>query len=84
MDVFTVGANGHILHTPWAYGWDNFSWNSLHTEQLNVMASPGAPIGAVAPYAGSIQVAARKADGTNVETWFENVERGQLVWQSTP
>ena len=84
MDVFAIGVDGHVLHVPWAYGMDNFSWNAAHTEVLGAVAESTGTISAIAPWAGSIQVAARKSDGTTTKTWYEDVEPSNIVWQSVP
>jgi hypothetical protein len=81
MDVFTIGRDGHIVHVPWRYGDDNYAWNPGRAESLAAIAQPGAEISAIAPYAGSIQVAAKKPDGTLVHTWYEDVELDQINWQ---
>jgi hypothetical protein len=84
MDVFTVAPDGRIVHAPWRYGDDNYRWNAARAQKLAVSAAPGAPIGAVAVHGGTIQVVARRADGSLAKTWYEDVERGQLYWQSAP
>ena len=81
LDVFTIGQNGHVLHEPWRYGDDNYTWNPTRAEQLAATATVGGDIGASALYAGTIEVAARRADSSLVYTWIENVEENVNNWQ---
>jgi hypothetical protein len=62
-------------------GDDNYLWNPGRAEQLAAIAPVGAEVSAWAPWAGTIQVATRKGDGTLVHTWFEDVENGVDNWQ---
>jgi hypothetical protein len=84
LDVFTVGQDGRILYIPWRFGDNNFAWNPGAAQALSTTAQPGGPIGAISPNPGAIQVAARRSDGSIAKTWYEDVQRGQLIWQIVP
>lgn len=84
MDLFAVGLDGHIIHVPWVYGMDNYSWSQAHAESLYVTADPNGTVGAIAPWAGSIEVVATKTDASIAKTWYEDVEPSNIIWQSVP
>lgn len=81
LDAFTVGQDGHVLHARWRYGDDNYKWNPARAEEITALATGGAAIGAITPYAGTIQVSARRDMSSLLYTWFENVENNANNWQ---
>lgn len=84
MDVFVIGNDGHVVNAHWRFGDNSYSWNPADAHALSAIAAPNAAIGAVAPNAGSIFVAAARADGTLAKTWFEDLELAGPHWQSAP
>ncbi|MGZ3416951.1 MAG: hypothetical protein ACXVEE_03745 [Polyangiales bacterium] len=84
MDVFVTGNDGHIVDAHWRFGDNSYSWNPADAHALSTVAAPNGAIGAVAPNAGSIFVAAARADGTLAKTWFEDLELSGPHWQSSP
>ena len=84
MNVFVVGTDGRIIDAHWRFGDNGYRWNVADAVTLSVVAAPGGAIGAVAPYAGVIFVAATRPDGTVVETWSDDLVAGVLDWQSMP
>jgi hypothetical protein len=85
MDVFVVGSDGHLIDAHWRFGDNGYRWSPADARVLSATAAPGGAIGAVAPYAGAIFVAAARSDGTLTKTWFEDLELGGgLHWQTTP
>ena len=82
LDVFTVGSSNQILHEHWRYGDDNYGWNPARAEMIATTAPAGAPIGAVAMWPGTIQVAARRNDFTMAHAWVVDVEALGNNWQN--
>ncbi|HET9990196.1 MAG TPA: hypothetical protein VFQ65_16815, partial [Kofleriaceae bacterium] len=71
MDFFSVGTDGAIVRSTWVAGQNGDTWASSYASKIpTIVAQPGGPIGAVSTNPGSIQVSARKPDGTLAHAWF--------------